>query len=249
MEKQNRTALIILIAVVIVVAVFASFGLPFFANPTPSITLPTPVPAGQDPVETGNQGGGARVRVTPDTVQSVIAALSRLESYSRQVTITLEGVTSTATVHVDGGWTRSTMDQPGGRVSVTVVGEGKVWRWYDGAGTVASWPADSLSADVDAQRIPTYEDVLALDKKNITSAGYEERNSSPCVYVEVSIPELEQTERYWVSADNGLLVAAETETGGEVVWSMTAGTPEVPVSPLAAFSLPDGTVLHRVGEE
>lgn len=46
MERKNRNILVALIAVVIIAAVFSSFGLPLFANPTATITLPTPVPTG-----------------------------------------------------------------------------------------------------------------------------------------------------------------------------------------------------------
>lgn len=250
MEKRNRNLLITLIAVVIIVAVFASFGLPLFASPPPTITLPTPHPTEPEPVETVGHGGGTRVEVTPDTVQSVIAALDRLESYTRVVTTTLEGASSTTWVNVDGGWTRTDMGTAGAAIR-TIVGNGTVWRWYNADPTVASWSADDGSADIEGQRIPTYEDVLALDKSAITAAGYEEKNGFPCVYVEVTVPELSQVERYWVSSDNGLLIAAETETGGEVVYSMAAEPPEVPVAPSTAglFTLPDGTVLHTVGEE
>ena len=249
MERQNRNVLIIMIAAVIIVAVFASFGLPLFASPPPTITLPTPVPTQAQPTETFRQGGGVPVEVTTDTVQSVIAALDRLESYTRQVTTILEGTVATTEVNVDGGWTRTDMSV-GGVAIHTIVGDGTVWRWYNSDPMVVSWRADAASADVEGQRIPTYEDVLDLDKSVITAAGYEEKNGSPCVYVEVYILELNQRERYWVSSENGLLAAAETETEGEVVWSMTAETPEAPVSPLAAglFALPDGTVLHTIGK-
>ena len=101
--------------------------------------------------------------------------------------------------------------------------------------------------DVEGQRIPTYEDVLALDPASITNAGYENKHGSACVYVEVAVPELDQVERYWVSADSGLLMAAETETGGAVVYSMAADAPEIPVSAQASFTLPDGTLLHATG--
>lgn len=247
MERRNRNILIALIAVVIVAAVFSSFGLGFFGVTTPTITLPTPAPT-----ESGAPGGveqpqGERVEVTPDTVQSVIAALSRLESYSRMVVTTLEGESATATVWVDGGWTRADLTLPTGRTACTVVGDGTVWRWYDGDGRAVSWAADSSSMDVEGQRIPTYEDVLALNKEDITAAGYEDKEGSPCVYVEVAIPELGQTERYWVSVENGLLWYAETVVGEETVWSMSASLPEVP-APAGDFTLPDGTVLHTVGE-
>ena len=99
-------------------------------------------------------------------------------------------------------------------------------------------------ADIETQRLPTYQDVLALPVEDLTAAGSEEKNGQACVYVETAVPVLDQVERYWVSSDNGLLVAAETETGGAVVWSMTAGQAEVPVPAGASFTLPDGTVLH-----
>jgi len=249
MERRNRNILVVLIAIVIAVAVFSSFGLSLFAGPTATITLPTPAPTGGEAPGETQQGGGVRVEVEPGTVQSVIAAMSRLESYSRTVTTTLEGASATAKVWVDGGWTRSELTLPSGRVAYTIVGDGTVWRWYDGDRTAASWSGDSASVDIEGQRIPTYEDVLELDKDSITAAGYEEKNGLACVYVEVAVPELEQRERYWVSADNGLLHAAETETAQGVVWSMAAGTAEIPVSDTASFALPDGTVLHTVGGE
>lgn len=247
MERRNRNILIALIAVVIVAAVFSSFGLGFFGVTTPTITLPTPAPT-----ESGAPGGveqpqGERVEVTPDTVQSVIAALSRLESYSRMVVTTLEGESATATVWVDGGWTRADLTLPTGRTACTVVGDGTVWRWYDGDGRAVSWAADSSSMDVEGQRIPTYEDVLALEPSSITSAGYGERDGYLCINVEVDVPELGQKERYWVSTENGLLVAAETEVDGAVVWAMTTTVPEIPIPSNASFSLPDGTSLHQVG--
>lgn len=248
MERNNRTILVLLIAIVIAVAVFSSFGLPLFAGPTATITLPTPVPAETEDPGPQDQLGGARVEVAPDTVQSVIAVMDRLESYSRTVATTLEGASATAQVWVDGDWTRADMDLPSGLTAHTIVGEGTLWRWYNGSESVASWTADSSSVDVEGQRIPTYEDVLELDTGSITAAGYEEKNGEACVYVEVSVPELDQVERYWVSESTGLLWAAETEAAGELVYTMTAGAPETPVPASASFALPDGTVLHTVGE-
>lgn len=249
MERKNSTVLVVLIAAVILIAVFASFGMPLFSNSTPGITLPTPVPS-----ETVGPEGSAlpdqiQVEVTPGTVQSVIAALSRLESYSRTVTTTLEGTAnSTAQVWVDGGWTRTDLTGPTGRVSHTIVGDGTVWRWYDGDRAAVSWSADNASADVEGQHIPTYEDVLALDTGAITAAGYENKNGVDCVYAEVYVPQLEQTERYWVGSDTGLLIAAETTVGESAVYAMTAATAEVPAPSGSWFTLPDGTVLHTVGE-
>lgn len=248
MERNNRTLLVVLIAVVIAVAVLSSFGLPLFSNPTPTITLPTPVPTVTLGPSDARQEEGARVEVTPATVQSVIAVMDRLESYTRTVTTTLEGVSATARVWVDGGWTRADMELSDHLVAHTIVGDGTVWRWYGNDRSVATWTADGSSVDVEGQRIPTYEDVLALDPDSITAAGYEEKNGVACVYVEVAVPLLSQVERFWVSADTGLLTAAETVVEETVVYSMSATAPESPVPITASFDLPDGTVLHTVGE-
>ena len=244
MEGNNRNILIGLIAVVIALAVFSSFGLPLFAGPTATITLPTPLPRETKEPGSLEQTGGVRVEVTPQTVQSVISVMERLESYSRTVTTTLEGSSAVAWVWVDEGWTRADMDLPSGLSVHTIVGDGRLWRWYGTEQAVLSWEADSSSMDIEGQRIPTYEDVLLLKPEDITAAGYEEREDQPCVYVEAGT-ELGYTERYWISVDSGLLVAAETEKDGEVVYAMTARDV---VSPLdetqGIFVLPDGTVLH-----
>lgn len=246
MERNNRNVLVGLIAVVIAVAVFSSFGLPLFAGPTATITLPTSLPKDTAGPDDEVRGGGAQVEVTPDTVQSVIAVMDRLESYSRVITTTLEGVSATTQTWVDGEWTRADMELSDRLVVHTIVGPGQLWRWYGAEDKVLSWPADGSSMDVEGQRIPTYEDVLAVDAQSITAAGYEEKNGEACVYVEVTLPELGQVERYWVSENSGLLWAAETLVGGETVWTMVAGLPETPVPSYASFQLPDGTVLHTV---
>lgn len=248
MERKNNTVLVVLVAAVILIAVFASFGMPLFSNSNRGITLPTPAPSESVGPGDSQQVGQTQVEVTAETVQSVIAALDRLGSYSRTVTTTLEGTTTaTARVWVDGGWTRTDLTGPTGRVTHTIVGEGTVWRWYDGDRTAASWSGDAASADVEGQHIPTYEDVLALDKADITSAGYENKNGVDCVYAQVFVPELNQTERYWVGSDTGLLIAAETAVEEAVVYSMTAATAEVPAPAGDWFTLPDGTILHTVG--
>ncbi len=244
MERRNRNILVGLIGVVIVIAVFSSFGLPLFASPTPTIVLPTPVPTDQEQQGEVSRDEGLRVEVTPQTVQNVTAAMPHAESYYRTFTTLLEGAETRGQVWVDGDWTRADLTLPGGGTVHTIQGAGTVWRWYNNDRTVITWAVGEAPADIETQRLPTYQDVLALPVEDLTAAGYEEKNGQACVYVETAVPVLDQVERYWVSSDNGLLVAAETETGGAVVWSMTAGQAEVPVPAGASFTLPDGTVLH-----
>ena len=84
MERKKRNIVVALIAAIIAVAVLSSFGLGLFAPDTAEIVLPTPAPS---PSPGGESGGAVRVEVTPETVQSVIATLSRPESYGRTVTV------------------------------------------------------------------------------------------------------------------------------------------------------------------
>ena len=249
MEDKKRTVMAVVITSVVLLAVLYSFFLNLLA-PTPRLELADPdASSSLDQMEQGSsRPAGVVVEVTPQTVQSLIASLERYESYRRTVTAEYFAADQslgavTAQVWADGGWTRTSAALGSGAVENSIVGEGGLWLWYDSGPKVYSGPADRKTADL-SQRLPTYEDVLALDKADITAAGYEERDGQPCVYVE-SNGALDSVERWWVSVNSGLLVAAETEKGGEVVYAMSARDV---VSPLeqtdGIFVLPDGTVLH-----
>ena len=251
MGEKRRTVLAAVIIVVVLAAVLYSFFLNLFA-PTPELVLADPNAAQSESpgAEQTAQVGGVAVEVTPQTVQALVEYLDRYESYRRTVTAEyfFNGETAgtvTGQVWADGGWTRSDLTLSSGVVEHAIVGDGTLWLWQDqGQGqSVYSGPAEDRSADL-SQRLPTYEDVLLLDPDDITAAGYEERENQPCVYVEAQTG-LGYTERYWISVDSGLLVAAETEKSGQVVYAMTSRDV---VSPLdetqGIFALPDGTVLH-----
>ena len=253
MEDKKRTVMAVVIIAVVLAAVLYSFFLNLF-NVTPSLVLPDPdASRSVDPVgEESGRPAGVVVEVTPQTVQSLIASLERYESYRRTVTVEYFDAgqsvgTVTAQVWADGGWVRCAATLSSGAVEHTVVGDGTLWLWYGGEQPVYSGLAAERAADL-SQRLPTYEDVLALDKADITAAGYEERDGQPCVYVEAEAP-LGGVERWWVSVNSGLLVAAETERDGEVVYAMSSGDV---VSPLdqtdGVFTLPDGTQLRAQGQ-
>ena len=252
MEEKSRTRFAILIALILVAAVVYSFTFNLFGD-TPSVGLAsgggtTSLDPGE---EVENTGAVIQVAITPETVQSVIEkTLSRYRSYSRDIQVEyLQGgkVTGTmsASVAVDNGWTRVDLTTQSG-VEHTIVGDGLRYRWYNGDMDYIAVEAGDDSDDL-AQRLPTYEDVLALEPDRITAANYESRGGVACIYVEVAEDDLGYLERYWVSVESGLLVSAETVKGDDIVYRMTAYQVE---SPLAGagdwFTLPDGTVLHQV---
>lgn len=265
MERKNKLVLTLLIALVMVAAMLASFGLNVFTGDRPEIVLPTAQPGGiADPGSQNDPSASGvfqPVEVTPDTVQNVIATLDRPDNYARTVTVEMTTgenrvSTVTAKVWVDGPLTRVNLDQafqPLG-TQMTIIqsdgagGGGTVYRWYQNSANVKSWPAGESAPDL-AQRIPTYEDVLELDREAIVDAGFGERDGLPCVYVETRVDELGYLERYWVSTDNGLLAAAETVKGDQVIMRMSAANTEVLQAeiPEGSFTLPDGTALDGQG--
>lgn len=251
MERRKRNIIVTLIAVIIAVAILSSFGLGIFAPDTARIELPTTEPTASPGGE--EDGDLVRVEVTPQTVQNVIATLKRPESYGRTVTIqdiwgegdANQGVTQ-AQVWVDAGWTRTDAVWPGGTVRHSIVGDDQFWIWYGNDQEVLNGPADGSSADLEGQRIPTYETVLELDPNSIAAAEYQELDGLGCIYVETVADDQGHVARYWVDDDSGLLVKAEQLKDGQVVYRMTATALERPAPSDSSFTLPDGTVLHTV---
>lgn len=255
MERRKRTVIAVLIAGIIVAAVFSSFAINLFARNDHQIRLPDLSQDGASG-QTGEAADGAdrfvRVEVTAQTVQSVIAALARPQSYYREITVELWagelGSTTTAQVWVDGGWTRCDVTAPGALTQHSVVNGETCWLWYGDGADVLTLPAQQSDPDL-LQRIPTYEDVLELSQEEITDTGYQEYSGLECVFVEFAQEELNSTERYWIAVSSGLLVAAERVKDGQLVYRMTALSIESPAPLSSSFALPDGTVLHTVGDE
>lgn len=250
MEDKSRNIFVVIIALIMVAAVFYSFAINLFGD-TPSVEL---ADISKQPDSTasasGDMGNMVRIEVTPDTVQSVIQTLDRYVSYQRSVMVEyLDGEqtlgTLIAQVAVDNGWTRVDAVGQNGMVEHTIVGMDTRWLWYDDDSAYVSMSADRTAAD-QAQRLPTYEDVLALDKADITATSYVIRGELPCIYVEVDQAELGYLERYWVSVESGLLVSSETVKDGKLVYRMTSYQVVSPLVDAAdSFTLPDGVVLHQ----
>ena len=247
MDPKNRLFIAIAVTVLIVGAMFTSFGRSLFVLNTPSVELPGGASSGGgSDVSSGSQSAAdsyQTVSITPETVQNVIAkTLIRSDSYYRELTIETfwaEGSSSVPVqVWVDGGWSHSRQALPSGVIRHDLVGDGTLYYWYEGSSQWLSVPADDYASDL-SQHIPTYETVLEVDQEDILSAGYDLRGDTPCIYVEVTCGEGRLT-RYWVGVDSGLLVCAEEEQDGQLTYRMTASNPS-PCPADASFVLPDGT--------
>lgn len=258
MEDRKRTILAVIIALVLVAALLYSFGLNLFAK-TPPLELADPSRTDNQPTASSDlsEGAGIPVEVTSETVQSVIASLSRYESYYRSLIVSYfwgdnESAARIVQIWEDGGWTRTKTLLSSGTTENAITGNKRVWIWYDDdsqtlTDALYEGPDDGGLSDR-MQYIPSYEDVLKLETAQITQADYLEYAGQPCIYVEAENQQLGYLYRYWISVVNGLLTAAEIEKGGVVVYRMESG--EV-ISPMTgqgeAFTLPDGSVLHKAG--
>ena len=220
-------------------------------NHTAHITLP-PSNLPKDPAA-GDAGQGVSltvVEITPETVQSAIASLSRLENYGRSVTIESlwpggSGKHELYTI-VRGPWTRVDRGLPDGdtRISITNGKETYIWYGYEENAEICTAPAGSISAD-DEQSIPTYEDILNLPAEDIILADYRPLESLACIYVETAADNGGYSMRYWVSVETGLLVQAEKLLGEEVVYRMTSLYVDETQYDASRFTLPDGTALFQ----
>ena len=136
---------------------------------------------------------------------------------------------------------------PDGTMQNDLVVDGWRYLWYAGDRTYDKRPAGSHTADL-IQHIPTYEDVLVLDKEQITAAGYESKNGVNCIYIEELVRELDYLHRYWISTGTGLLVASETvyQSNGQLCYRMTEEMYEPLGREEVSFVLPDGQELYRI---
>lgn len=237
---RNRVTVVFLAVTVLTIALMLGGTL----HRTSRITLPSGEQTPGQPAATGDVL--EVVEVTPETVQTAIATLSRPREYRRTVTVEQiwadgSGTYETA-VAVSGEWTRTDRSLPGGRVRHALTDGETTHIWYDRETRVRTVPASGISAD-DEQTIPTYEDILELSADSIVLADYRVISDVNCIYVETAADEDGYVLRYWVDVNTGLLAVSERLLEGEPIYRMAALTLEQ--TPLSAedFTLPDGTVL------
>lgn len=248
MNQKQRIQIAVLVIAIVAVAVLGSLGYRLFASRPPHIIPPDLGPDASGDHTQSSSGALQQIEVTVDTVQAVIASLDRADSYYRQLSVETfwQGGSGTTSVQtwVDGEYTYVRSTSPSGQVRHCLSERDTVYYWYSGSSTWFTAPADTLSADL-SQRIPTYEDVLALDISKISNAGFEAYGKLPCIFVETQLDEFGYVERYWISTDSGLLVAAQTLKDDQVVYRLSATSPiQTPCPTDVVFILPDGSVLH-----
>lgn len=245
-RRISRAATGFVVLVVLVIALMLSNTL----RSSPRIVLPEETETPGQTEENPSLGGDALtvVAVTPDTVQAAIETLARPETYRRSIKVQQfwSGGSGTveATVTVSGAWTRVDRTLSEDRVRHTVTDGEITYIWYNNERELFAAPAGSITADVE-QAIPTYEDILALPVEEIAAADYQVIFGVNCICVETTEDKAGYMLRYWVSLDNGLLMAAEKLQAGETVYRMWQTDEDLAPTIGQEFTLPDGTVLHE----
>ena len=243
MKHRKPFYAIIIIGIALFVALFAAQHM---LREDSTITLParrTESDTEENQTDTGDLN---ILSITPATVQSAVATLSRPASYERTQTITLywNGGESSTTMQiaVRGVMTRIDSTLKDGTVCHTLLSGNTSCVWYDDDTSWTTVRSDHFSSDALLQ-MPTYESVLELDSSEIVHAEYCKRDDIACIYIITATDPDGYAEEYWISAQSGLLYAAERTHDGEVIYRFSATEPGSEAPDQALFLLPDGSLF------
>ena len=248
--SNRRIAIAAVIAVAIILAIIIGTFVAGSSGDNAKIEVPE-VSNGPDTQRSDTDGTDAdglnRVEVTADSVQEVIASLSRPASYTRDITVTTWSETSSAE-------NRMKVSVKNEAVSIvlnsepekhTVFAGDKLYIWYAGDSeafvSALSEDASAKTLSDELQMMVTYEDVLELDRASISDAGYVQKDGQLCIFVTYTSGQLGYTTTCYISSKLGLVVGAQRYDGGELVYEMKSGDCVTGVEDMSVFELPDGT--------
>ena len=200
-----------------------------------------------------------RVEVNRETVQDVVATLSRPDTYSREVIIELYSESGQAvyniSVNTDGGITSLRVRPSVGEEKRIIITPETLYIWTAGDREPYSNPyypgvhGDAARTSDEWQMMVSFEDLLAMDAGDIIDAGYIEFGGENCVYAVYLTPLFGYTGKYHISIELGLLTGAEEyDSSGALIYRMTAGECTIGESDAADFALPDGTSVVKAAE-
>ena len=243
--KQNASFPILVSLVLAALAGMIWFLAPGSAPETPPVHLAHAVTAESGAAEaTVPPSSGKILDVRPDTVQAVIAGMTRADNYARTLTVQNFWNGGSDTLEID-VWVRGESsrlairrgtDGNGREKNILIRGQ-EEWLWYTGAHGV--WHGAARPGDADAwQTIPTYEDILRLDPASISDAGYRDFNGEGCVFVRSTGGALDYESLYYISTASGLLMGAEIYDGSFLVYTMRSSAPDISTPDESLFSVP-----------
>jgi hypothetical protein len=253
MNKGKMTVFAVMAAVLLTTAIFIVFLMTTAAgNRGPEISLP---PAPSDDVTSGNNSTVAPevsavdveyLDITPENVQSIIEYLNRPDNYSLELQIEYHwsggsSILKRRTWVLNDAVRWQHFDRFGNPVLNYISTPGTVYVWEEYGNGYVNYPEGDFTPD-DFGQIPTYEDILEAEKGDIISASYEDRQSVPCVMVEIVDRDSGYTHLFWVSLDNGLLWEAEILVDDQLIYRMSViqSSFSVKEPELSDFQMPGG---------
>ena len=246
MKKRSTTALIAAMFVV-VVGIFISFFLSANQNDSYLITLPG---RGSAEIDTSHDIGESNreqvqtIGVNAENIQAVVASLQRPETYHCQIFTVYYFRDTQATIKSElwkqGDLIRISQFQADGEpAQQTLITRDWVYLWGDGT-TCRRYARQENDMDL-YSRIPSYEDLIEMDRSQILTGELRERDGVLCLYAETQDALTGETEQWYILVENGLLLQASGNVEGANTYTsyMTALQLETPSEDL--FVLPDGT--------
>ena len=229
---------ICLIIAVIFVLIFASLGEGVNTEPVILPTAALPDSSGSGDLDPG--ASQSEVTINAETVQAVIASLSRSGTYFR--TLTVErfwsggGSSTLADVYVDGSSSKTIIHEESGDRHILIVSD-KLWMWRAGESGIFTAGASEYDSDL-FQSIPTYEDILALPQVDIKDAGYEEFGGEYCIFVKYINGHFGYETTAYISPVSGLLVGCKKYDGEDLIYAVTSDVISFEAFGADVFALP-----------
>jgi len=191
-----------------------------------------------------------KVSVTTENVIQVVRELNRPESYYYETTGELFSETSSVKhfrkTWKQGDWQRIDQLSSAGVPTMHIIyGKDSAFFWEPNSRTYYKTKTGDISAD-DAQMIMTYEDLLSLTPDEIISASFITYKNQGCIYVVAQPMDLGYQTQYWISTENGLLLAGQAKKNGVVFYSVRIDALKIGEQEDVVFRLPDGTLAMNI---
>ena len=244
MKKRGVSFYILIVLALLAVGALAFALAPGRQMSTPAVVLPTPPPAEVSaPVAQEHASAAEVIAVTPETVQTVIGTLRRVDSYSRTLTVRdfWSGGSRSRAIAV---WCRG--DSLRLRISDGINAEQELlirgadqWLWFSDSDAV--YHGAALPDDADQwQTMLTYERVLDAPMEDILDARYTDLSGTDCIYVRWRAGSLGYVSECYIDPGTGLLMGERCYDGEKLIYSMDSSVPDITTPGESVFVLPDG---------
>ena len=241
MKNRNKFFYIIILLLLLAAACLVFILAPGSEPDTPPVLLPSPVPTDTAADAQDSSAADLAVAVTPETVQTVIRTLHRIDCYSRVLSINdyWSGGSRSRNIEVwSSGENLRLNVQSGNQPQENLLFRGnEKWLWYSDSNEV--YHSSLVSGDTDAyQTLLTYEDVLALPAQAILDAGYQEYQGTYCIFLRCSFGSFGYESECFIDPATGLLMGELCYDGDKLIYSMSSSAPDLAVPDDSLFVAP-----------